>query len=102
MTLWLNFPEAPVIVMVNVPTLAVLEALTVSVLLVVAGLGRNEVVTPFGEPDTDSVTLLLKLLSRLMVMVLVPLPPRATVLIPLRVVRQPLPYRITEGLSVIR
>jgi len=102
MTLWLNFPEVPVIVMVNVPTLAVFEALTVSVLLVVAGLGRYEVVTPFGEPDTDSVTLLLKLLSRLMVMVLVPLPPRATVLIPLRVVRQPLPYRITEGLSVIR
>lgn len=79
MVLWLRLPEVPVIVRVNVPTLADLEALTVSVLLVVAGLGRNEAVTPLGEPDTDSVTLLLKLLSRLMVMVLVPLPPRATV-----------------------
>ena len=77
--LWLKLPEVPVIVMVNVPTLAALEALTVSALLVVAGLGRNEAVTPFGEPDTVSVTLLLKLLSRLMVMVLDPLPPRATV-----------------------
>src|SRR5262249_10336633 len=77
--LWLKLPEVPLIVMVNVPTLAALEALTVSVLPVVAGLGRNEAVTPFSKPDTDSVTLLLKLLSRLIVMVLVPLLPRAMV-----------------------
>jgi len=36
-------------------------------------------VTPFGKPDTDSVTLPLKPLSRLIVMLLVPLLPRAMV-----------------------
>lgn len=77
--LWLKLPDVPAIVMVNVPTLAALAGLTVSVLLVVAGLGRNEAVTPFGKPDADSVTLLLKLLSRVIVMVLVPLLPRAMV-----------------------
>lgn len=77
--LWLRPPEVPLIVMLNVPTLAVRETLRVSLLLVVAGLGLNEAVTPLGEPEADSVTRLLKPFSRVRVMVLVPLLPRAMV-----------------------
>ena len=59
------------------PTLADLAIFRVSVLLVVAGFGLNEAVTPFGKPEADRVTLLLNPFRRVTVMVLFPLLPRA-------------------------
>lgn len=64
--------------MVNVPLGADRLTFRVSVLVVVAGLGLNEAVTPLGSPEADKVTLDENPFKRLMVMELVPLAPRAT------------------------
>ena len=52
----LNAPEAPVIVTVEVPGVAVLAAVNVSVVLPVVGFGAKEAVTPPGRPDAVNVT----------------------------------------------
>lgn len=75
--LWLRAPDVPLMEILNVPTLADLAIFRVSVLLVVAGFGLNEAVTPFGKPEADRVTLLLNPFRRVTVMVLFPLLPRA-------------------------
>ena len=75
--LGLRAPDVPLMEIPNVPTLADLATFRVSVLLVVAGFGLNEAVTPFGKPEADRVTLLLNPFRRVTVMVLFPLLPRA-------------------------
>jgi hypothetical protein len=65
-----------VIVTVDVPVVAVLLAVNVSVLVEVAGLGLNAAVTPLGTPVADKLTLLAKPFDGVMIIVLVPaLPP---------------------------
>jgi hypothetical protein len=54
-----RLPEAPVMVTVTVPVVAVLLAESVSVLVLVALLGLNDAVTPLGIPEADKLTLLL-------------------------------------------
>ena len=49
-------PEVPVIVTVAAPTVAVLEAVNVNVLVVVALAGLNDAVTPVGRPLAVSAT----------------------------------------------
>ena len=75
--LWLRAPDVPLIEILTVPTLADLATFRVSVLLVVAGFGLNDAVTPFGKPEADRLTLLLNPFRWVTVMVLFPLPPRA-------------------------
>lgn len=75
--LWLRAPDVPLIEILTVPTLADLATFRVSVLLVVAGFGLNDAVTPFGKPEADRLTLLLNPFRRVTVMVVFPLPPRA-------------------------
>src|SRR5437763_16269105 len=52
--------DVPVMVMLPVPTVAVLLAASVRALDPVAELGRKEAVTPLGTPEADRETLLLK------------------------------------------
>ncbi len=57
-----------------------LVALSVRTLVLVVLAGLNaEAVTPLGRPETDSITLPLKLYCGVTVMVLVPLPPCVSV-----------------------
>jgi hypothetical protein len=72
----MRLPETPVIVTVNVPTVAFLLVASVSVLELVVGLGPKEAVVPLRRPEADSVTLLPKPLDGTTVMVAVPLLPR--------------------------
>ena len=69
---WVRLPDVPVMVTVAGPTVAVLEAVRVNVLLVVALAGLKDAVTPAGRPDAERATDPAKLLSGLTVMVLVP------------------------------
>jgi hypothetical protein len=55
-----KLPEAPVMVTVNVPVVAVLFAVRVSVLVLVVVLGLKDAVTPVGRPEADKLTLALK------------------------------------------
>ena len=53
-------PDVPVMVMLYCPRLAVLLAVSVSVVfpvIPVTGLGAKDAVTPLGKPDAESVTL---------------------------------------------
>jgi hypothetical protein len=67
LVLWLSVPETPVTVTVAVPSVAVAEAVNVSVEAVlpfaggVTGLDENAAVTPLGKPVTLSVVAELKL-----------------------------------------
>lgn len=70
-----RLPDAPVMVTVAVPVVAVLPAVRVNVLVPVVLVGLNEADTPAGKPDADKLTAPLKPLSALTVMVLVPLAP---------------------------
>lgn len=54
---WLMLPDVPVIVTVAVPVAALLPAVSVSVLLLVEGLGLNDAVTPLGNPDAAKLVL---------------------------------------------
>lgn len=72
---FVKLPAVPVIVMVAVPVVAVAVAVSVSVLVPVVLVGLNDAVTPAGKADADKLTVLLKPLSALIVMVLVPLAP---------------------------
>jgi hypothetical protein len=60
---------------VTVPVVAVLLAVSVSVLVLVALLGLNDAVTPLGKPDADRLTLPVKPFCGVTVMVLEPLAP---------------------------
>src|SRR5690349_1480267 len=55
-----KLPEVPLIVMLNVPVVAVLLAVRVKLLAEVAGLGVDDAVTPLGRPEADRLTLPLK------------------------------------------
>ena len=57
---FVKLPEVPVIVIGNVPTPAVLEAVRIRVLVVAVVLGLNDAVTPAGTPDADRPTFPLK------------------------------------------
>ena len=70
---WLRLPEVPVIVMVEVPVVAELLALSVNVLVPVVLVGLNDAVTPLGIPEADKLTLLLNPLEGFTVIVDVPL-----------------------------
>ena len=71
-------PDAPVTVTVKVPSVAVLPAVTVSVLVVAVPAGLNEAVTPLGRPEAERLTLPLNPLSGLTAIVLVAFAPRTT------------------------
>jgi len=64
---------------VTVPVAAVALAVKVSVLVVAAGLGLKDAVTPLGKPDAERVTLPLKPFTGAIVIVLAPLLPCVTV-----------------------
>ena len=75
MVVCVRLPEVPVMVMVDVPVVAVLLAVNVRTLVDVVGLVPNEAVTPLGSAELDSVTLPVNPLSGLTVIVLLPLLP---------------------------
>jgi len=66
------------IVTVKVPRLSDMLALNVSVLVPVVLAGLKEAVTPFGKPEADKLTELLKPFSAFTVIVLVTVLPRPT------------------------
>jgi hypothetical protein len=68
-----NAPDLPVIVIAKVPSVAVLLAVSVRVLVPVVLLGLNAAVTPLGKPVAERLTLPLNPFSGVTVMVLVPL-----------------------------
>ena len=70
-----KLPEVPVMDTVSVPAVAVLLAVSVSVLVVIAGFVLNDAVTPLGSPDADKPTPPLKPLCGVTVILLVPLVP---------------------------
>jgi hypothetical protein len=70
-----KLPEVPVMVTVAVPVVAVPLAVSVNVLVVVAGFVLNDAVTPLGNPDADRLTLPLNPFCAVTVIVLVPLVP---------------------------
>ena len=70
-----RLPDVPVTVMSEEPTVAVLDAVNVNVLLLVALAGLKDAVTPAGRPVAESATDPVKLLSALTVTVLVPVAP---------------------------
>ena len=63
------------IVTVDIPVVAVLQAVTVKVLVAVVGFVLNDAVTPFGRPDAAKVTLPIKPFWAATVIVLDPLDP---------------------------
>src|SRR5580658_2704745 len=73
-----KLPEVPVMVTVAAPVVAVALAARVNTLFPVVGLVPNVAVTPVGRPDAARVTLPVKLFVGFTVIVLVPLPPWAT------------------------
>ena len=60
MVVFAKLPEAPVMVTVNVPVVAVPPAVRVSVLVLVVLLGLKDAMTPVGRPEADKLTLALK------------------------------------------
>jgi hypothetical protein len=73
--LFFKAPEAPLMVTVDVPVLAVLLAVRVNVLAPVVGFGLNDAVTPLGNPDAERLTFPLNPFCGVIVIVLVPLVP---------------------------
>lgn len=65
-------PDVPVMVTATVPMVAALLAVSVNVLVVMAGLGLNDAATPLGRPEADKLTLPLKPFSGVTVTALVP------------------------------
>jgi hypothetical protein len=76
---FVKLPEIPVMVTVAGPAAAVLKAVSVNVLVLVAGLGLKDAVTPVGKPVADKVTLPLKSFCGVTVIVLEPPAPCAIV-----------------------
>jgi len=70
-----KLPDEPAIVTVTVPIVAALLVASVNVLVMVAGLGLNDAVTPLGRPEADKLTLPLKPFCGAIVTVLIPLVP---------------------------
>jgi hypothetical protein len=70
-----KLPEVPVMVTVAVPVVAELLAVSVRVLVVVAGFVLNDAVTPLGNPDADKLTLPLNPFCGVTVSVLAPFVP---------------------------
>jgi len=70
-----KLPAVPLMVIVVVPVVAELLAVSVKVLEPVVLLGLNDAVTPLGIPEAVKLTLLLKPPCAVKVTVLVPLPP---------------------------
>ena len=70
-----RLPEVPVIVTLDVPTVAELLAVSVSTLDAVVGFVPNDAVTPLGRPDAARVTLPLNPPAPVTVMVSVALLP---------------------------
>ena len=66
----------------TVPVVAAAFAVSVNVLVLVAGFAPNDAVTPLGKPDTDKLTLPLKPFCGMIVIVLVPSAPWAKVKLP--------------------
>ena len=66
-------------VTVELPVAAVLLAVNVSILVLVAGFGLNEAVTPVGRPEAASVTAPVNPAVGVTVILLVPLAPCVTV-----------------------
>ena len=75
---WVRLPDVPVMVTVAGPTVAVLDAVRVNVLLVGALAGLKDAVTPAGRPLAERATDPAKLLSGVTVIVLVPVAPCTT------------------------
>ena len=73
-----KLPDLPVMATVARPRVAVLEAVRVSVLVVVALAGLKDAVTPVGRPLADKPTDPAKLLRAVTVIVLVPAVPWMT------------------------
>ena len=71
-------PEVPVMVTLLVPTGTVLLTANVNVLVFAVLVGLNVAVTPFGNPEADKLTLLLKPFRGTTAIVLVPLLPCVT------------------------
>ena len=72
---FVKLPDEPVTVIVNAPMAAVALAVSVNVLVVVAGFALNDAVTPLGKPDADKLTLPLNPLTGVTLIVLAPLVP---------------------------
>ena len=72
-----RLPDLPLTLALKVPVLAALLTVRVNVLLEVEGLGLKEAVTPIGRLDAEKLTLPLKPFVGLMVIVDVPVLPRA-------------------------
>src|SRR5262245_46573463 len=75
-------PDVPVSVTEAVPVVALLLAVSVSWLVLVAGFGLNDAVTPLGRPVAESVTLPVKPAWGVIVIVLVLLDPRVRFMLP--------------------
>ena len=73
-----NVPDVPVMLMFEVPGVAVLLAVRVSILDPVVGLGPNAALTPLGSPDAANVTLPANPPASVTVMVSVVADPRVT------------------------
>ena len=73
-----KLPEMPATISVAAPVVADPFAVSVSMLVLVVGFGSKAAVTPFGKPETESDTLPSKPFSGVIVIVLVPWPPWAT------------------------
>lgn len=71
----LSVPDAPVMVTVDVPTVAVELAVNVAMLEPVAGLVPNTAVTPVGNPEAARLTLPANGLTSVMEIVSMPLAP---------------------------
>jgi len=74
---WVMVPEVPVTVIVDEPTVAVLDAVKVSTLLLVVVDGLNDAVTPVGRPLAVRATAPVKPLMSVTAMALVPVAPWA-------------------------
>ena len=75
MVVFVRLPDVPMMVTRTVLEVAALLAVSVSVLVPVAGSGLNNAVTPLGRPDADKLTPPLKPFCGVTVIVLVPLAP---------------------------
>ena len=73
--LWVRPPPTPVIVIGNVPVVALLVAVRVRVLEAVVGFGLNAALTPLVRPEADKLTLVAKPFWGVTVIVLVTLVP---------------------------